>query len=304
MPWHTVSGHSECPKSKPWAVVLDSDGSVAGCHPTKADAEDQMAALYANESKSRDPRPERDIFGHERRSMTGFEVRAKGDRRQLHGYAATFDQRAHIQSFAGGFVESIAPGAFRKTVSEHDIKLLVNHDPSLLLARNRADTLRLSEDETGLVVDADLPDTSAGRDVSVSMERGDISEMSFAFDVIRDSWNFEADPIERRLLEVRLFDVSVVTYPAYANTTAALRHLRSLGLEGSDDRLLALYTFLNERRGAAPTYAQRAGDEPLTAAADTEPAMSHSLRGYALRYRTLVAMYGFDIEGIGDANPG
>ncbi len=182
---------------------------------------------------------ERDLFGHERR-IAGIvgELRAEGDHLRFTGHAAVFNKPAHIGPSRGGFIERIAPGAFKKAISEGDVRLLINHDPSLVLARTASDTLRLSEDGTGLKVEADLAPTSYGNDLAVSLKRGDVSQMSFAFEPVKDEWNLEADPPERTLREVKLFDVSAVTFPAYQGTDASLRMLRSLGIDPDVMRLM------------------------------------------------------------------
>lgn len=163
----------------------------------------------------------------ERRTFTvrNIETRQEGDgTMRLAGYAAVFND----PSVPLPFSERIAPGAFRKTLSETpDVRLLINHE-GLPLARTKNNTLTLTEDETGLYIDALLPDTSEARDLWTLVQRGDVDQMSFAFRVIRQSWNKERT--ERTLTEVSLADgdVSVVTYPAYPTTTVEARaHLQN-----------------------------------------------------------------------------
>jgi uncharacterized protein len=156
----------------------------------------------------------------QRRSVaTGFELR--GDSHNgatLIGHAAVFHTEATI---SGLFREVIAPGAFRKSIKEADVRALFNHDPNFVLGRNRAGTLRLSEDGRGLAYEIDLPDTAVARDLYTSIERGDISQSSFAFKVVREQ---RAEPAKGETLplftvqEAKLFDVSPVTYPAYDAT--------------------------------------------------------------------------------------
>lgn len=134
------------------------------------------------------------------------------------GHAAVFNSWSED---LGGFREQVAPGAFNKTLQEADVRALFNHDPNYVLGRVKAETLELAEDETGLAIRAVPPDTQWARDLAVSLERGDIDQMSFGFQVIKDEWEGQ----DRTLLEVRLFDVSVVTFAAYPDTEA---HLRSL----------------------------------------------------------------------------
>jgi HK97 family phage prohead protease len=106
-------------------------------------------------------------------------------------------------------------------VERDDVRLLVNHE-GLPLARTAAKTLTLASDAVGLRCDASL-DRSSPLVASVlsAMERGDLDEMSFAFRVIRQEW--DADYLERRITEVQLFDVSLVTYPANPATVAQVR---------------------------------------------------------------------------------
>ncbi len=169
-----------------------------------------------------------DVLGRERWRATldqrSVERRAEGEPIGFKGHAAMFNRRTWIGPKRWGFFEQVAPGAFSKTLGEADVRFLVNHDPNLLLARNKAGTLRLSEDDAGLATDADMAPVSYAQDLAVLLERGDISQMSFAFETVKDQWETLDDDNElRTLLEVRLWDVSVVTYPAYEDTDAGLR---------------------------------------------------------------------------------
>lgn len=134
-----------------------------------------------------------------------------------------FDREAVI---AGLFRERIAPGAFAEAIREDDVRALFNHDPNLILGRTTAGTLLLAEDETGLRYEIDPPETQWARDLMVSVERGDISQSSFGFSVVREEWQAPSSPNElplRTILEARLYDVSPVTFPAYEETTAEAR---------------------------------------------------------------------------------
>ncbi len=182
----------------------------------------------------------------ERRTYTvrNVETRQEDDgKMRLSGYAAVFNDA----SVPLPFTETIAPGAFRKTLSETpDVRLLINHE-GLPLARTKNGTLKLSEDEVGLRFEAELPDTNEARDLYTLIERGDVDQMSFAFRVIRQKYN--KDRTERTLTEVSLADgdVSVVTYPAYPTTTVEAReHLANAiqavkeGREISGESLIVL----------------------------------------------------------------
>jgi len=158
----------------------------------------------------------------ERRTFTVRDVEARqaeDGTMTLRGYAAVFNEA----SVPLPFIETIAPGAFRKTLSETpDVRLLINHE-GLPLARTKNGTLTLTEDDRGLYMDAVIADTNEGRDLYKLVERGDVDQMSFAFRVIRQKYN--EDRSQRTLTEVSLADgdVSVVTYPAYPTTSVEAR---------------------------------------------------------------------------------
>lgn len=126
----------------------------------------------------------------------------------------------------GGFREKIAPGAFTRTLKNADVRALFNHDSNYVLGRNTSGTLTLSEDLQGLAIQIEPPDTSWARDLIVSMQRGDINQMSFQFSAIKDGWESGEDGGQiRTLKEVKLYDVSVVTFPAYPQTDVSVREL-------------------------------------------------------------------------------
>ena len=161
----------------------------------------------------------------EARAWSGVELRqsqAEGGVRVV-GYASTYDQPYPIWGGpeAGGFMETIAAGAFDKSVRERDdVRFLLNHD-GVPLARTKSGTMTLEADEIGLLVDADLdPGSPIVAGLRSAMGRGDMDQMSFAFEVTQQQWS--PDWSERRITEVRLFDVSVVTYPANDQTMALI----------------------------------------------------------------------------------
>ena len=116
----------------------------------------------------------------------------------------------------GGFREKIDKGAF-DGVLDNDVRAFFNHDPNFLLARTSSGTLKLGVDKRGLKYSFDVPDTTAGRDLLVSMKRGDITQSSFAFTVEKDSWTDGEKGTEIRTINKvgRLYDVSPVSIPAY-----------------------------------------------------------------------------------------
>jgi len=159
-----------------------------------------------------------------------FEIRSTtgddSDYMSFRGYAAVFDSPSQPLPF----IETVKPGAFKKSLrSRNNVRMYLNHDSSMLLATTRAGTLRLEEDSKGLLVDADLPPTTVGRDLSILMQRGDVDSMSFGFSVPRGGDKFSDDGSTRELREVRLYEVSVVTgFPAYEATSASVRSLDKL----------------------------------------------------------------------------
>ena len=177
----------------------------------------------------------------ERRFTAGrVELRAKSDnpdepKNRIRGYAAVFNQESENlgNNNTYDFREVLSPDAFNDVLND-DVRALFNHDPNLLLARSKAGTgtLSLGIDETGLWYEFDAPDTQYARDLLVSLQRGDVDQSSFGFTVNKDGETWEETErdgvsyIKRTITRVsRLYDVSPVTYPAYPDTTVALRSL-------------------------------------------------------------------------------
>jgi hypothetical protein len=142
----------------------------------------------------------------------------------LRGHAAVFDT---LSENMGGWYERIARGAFDDAIRTDDVRALLNHDSNFILGRTKSGTLSLSTDERGLAVEIQLPDTSTIADLVVEpIRRGDISQMSFAFRVKAGGQKWDEDDEGRTIrtvTAVKLFDVSPVTYPAYAETDVAVR---------------------------------------------------------------------------------
>jgi HK97 family phage prohead protease len=121
------------------------------------------------------------------------------------------------------FREQIAPGAFSESIEQDDVRALLNHDPNMLLGRNKAGTLRLKEDDAGLHMEIEVPDTTVGNDLIKSIERGDISQASFAFEAIDANWETVEGEEVRTIKKAKLYDVSPVTFPWYEATDIGLR---------------------------------------------------------------------------------
>jgi len=169
------------------------------------------------------PVPKRSTQGVKRTyKFNPVEIRAVSGESEplITGYAAVFND---ISDAGRYWREQIAPGAFAKSLPVDDVRALFNHDPNCVLGRNIAGTLTLKEDEKGLFSEIKPPQTTVANDLIISMQRGDIDQMSFAFDILDESWQFSATDWKEDLLtikEVKLYDVSIVTYPFYENTEA------------------------------------------------------------------------------------
>lgn len=128
----------------------------------------------------------------------------------------------HMSEDMGGWRERIEPGAATRTLANTpDVRFLINHDPNRLLARTTSASLRLAEDDEGVRVAADMADVSYARDLAALLERRDISQMSFGFWITDDVWDGTTHLV--RGIDLDGGDVSVVTFPAYAQTSAHLR---------------------------------------------------------------------------------
>jgi HK97 family phage prohead protease len=173
--------------------------------------------------------PDKDPNAIERRAfimdVCKVETRTEGEPPRIVGHAAVFDQ---LSENLGGFRELIKPGAFTAAINEDDVRALFNHNPDFILGRSKSGTLSMKEDALGLAIEITPPDTQIARDLLVSMERGDINQMSFGFRVKAggQDWGEDADGnVIRTLTDLKLFDVSPVTFAAYPQTDAAVRSL-------------------------------------------------------------------------------
>ena len=135
------------------------------------------------------------------------------------GYAAVFNSRTLLWE---GLEEVISPGAFSKALSNSDVRCLFDHDWGKVLGRTKSGTLRLEEDERGLKFEVELPNTTDANNLIESMSRGDIDQCSFGFIPTEETWDYNTDPVLRTVNEVELFEVSIVSLPAYEDTEATL----------------------------------------------------------------------------------
>jgi len=150
---------------------------------------------------------------------------------EILGYAALFN----VSTDLGYGTESIAQGAFTESLQRgDDVRALFNHDPNLILGRTKARTLALVEDLKGLKVRISPPETTLGKDLVKSIERGDISQMSFGFYIDAEDVSYSDDSKPHfTIVRASLFDVSPVTFPAYEQTSISLTQLRMSRIEAN-----------------------------------------------------------------------
>ncbi|CAK1252006.1 HK97 family phage prohead protease [Fructobacillus fructosus] len=154
----------------------------------------------------------------------------------ISGYAVVFNKASQN---LGGFVEYIEPNAF-DGVDMSDVVALYDHDFANVLGRTSADTLKLTIDEQGLYFELNIPDTTVGRDVYTNIRAGNLQGMSFGFTVVSDSWKNGSDGVAIRQVDSigQLFEVSVVTMPAYQDTN--VEAIRSLRMVADKQKMLLL----------------------------------------------------------------
>ena len=153
--------------------------------------------------------------------MTEFKTREEDNEPHISGYFAVFNSNYEIWP---GATESIAPGAFSKTLGG-DIRALTNHDTTLVLGRNKAGTLELKEDSHGLWADVRInPKDSDAMNTYERVKRGDVSQCSIGFIIRDEETEFsENGDIHWTIKDVELFEVSVCTFPAYEETNISAR---------------------------------------------------------------------------------
>ena len=157
------------------------------------------------------------------------ETRAEGDGKSLVGYAAVFDSNSVEMGGFLRFTESIQRGAFARTLRENqDVRGLLDHDTSQVIGRTVAGSLTLEEDDYGLRATFTPPDTFDARRAVEMVNAGLITNMSFGFETVNDKWSIRDGIDHRELLDVNLFEVSLVTFPAYPATSIGVRSLQAI----------------------------------------------------------------------------
>lgn len=182
----------------------------------------------------------------------GFRAEPSGNdfRPVLRGHPIVFNVKS---ADLGGWREIIRPDAIERTLREDiDLRALVDHDTSKILGRKSAGTLRVKVDAIGLSVEIDPPNTTAARDIVESVRRGDVSGGSFAFRTLTDEWHIEDGLPIREVLDMRVSEVSIVTFPAYPDTDAdvAKRSLNAFMSRRESASLAALRASHEAKRAA------------------------------------------------------
>lgn len=230
----------------------DEESWMAACVPAVKEEgkdQDQAVAQCMNMWKERSADPKVEFRKSEDKKeirvlpISEFRFSEQDGRPKFEGYAAVFNRWSED---LGGFKERIKPGAFQKALKNSDVRALFNHDQNYVLGRSTAGTLKISEDTKGLLMKNDPPETQWARDLMVSVNRGDISQMSFGFTVAQDEWKEDKDGyVTRTINEIdRLYDVSIVAFPAYNDTSVALRSLEKVKAEHEEDK--PVFTLVEE----------------------------------------------------------
>jgi uncharacterized protein len=221
-------------------------------------------------------------------TTASLRAESQGDEMALVGYAARFNTKSH--PLPGGFTETIAPGAFKRSIENgQDVRCLFNHDANHVLGRVKSGTLRVAEDDKGLKFRCQLDrNQQAHRDLYASVKRGDISDCSFAFtpngvegdDITPGTDENGQRCVLRTLLDVDLYDVSVVCNPAYGGTSVDARAAVAAISPASEDRLnrarLALLAAEVRQGGGfeagapSPRYEQGQANDPTCSLRDDD----------------------------------
>jgi HK97 family phage major capsid protein/HK97 family phage prohead protease len=303
MPWHIGTSDS-CPDSKPFAVIKDTDNSVAGCHATKAAAQKQLAALYANEPGAKsmaaalnsdelvEAPPARLPFPVTRAVALPVEALADGDGMPtMFGYFSTFGDWYEVDSlFEGHFLEQIGPRAFDKTISESrgQMKVLYDHGQDPQIGNKVLGTIEeLRTDKVGPAYTVPLFDTSYNRDLAPGLKAGAYGS-SFRFTVEKDVWDnspeqSDHNPFgipERTITEARVYEFGPVTFPANPAATAGVRSTTDSYYQRSrnPEQLETLLRTAQVARTPASAGAAVSSDEPPIGTPEQEPPPSDTPR--------------------------
>ena len=285
-PWHLENDNAACDGV---AVVKDDDGTVEGCHASQADAEAQLAALYASETESKAARPPRDSLVRDQRG--DFELREEaGGPPVLTGHFSVFNQWTEIQSsFEGRFMERVAPGAFARSLKNAGSRIRVtsNHGKDVLGDQLLGVPTLLEEDGVGARYEVRLFEGIPPLILNGLRERAYGS--SFRFRVLKE--DFDPNPKkrttptnpdglpERTIVEAQVFEFGPVSYPAYEGATAGIR-------SGTDAYLLSLLRGAQDALPDAGPEAEPHSDEGTRDEPPAPPAPTIEVVPPVVRFRS------------------
>jgi HK97 family phage prohead protease len=305
MPWHTAKS-DQCPASKPWAVIKNSDGTVVGCHETQESANKQVAALYANEpggsrmSEEMSARPvERGFL------LDDVHVRSDGDGRTVEAYAAMFDTRAEIQDQDGHYNEVLAPTSFNQTIHNKGpggFRVLFNHGrtidgtPNPLATTPIGTPVEVRADERGVFTVTRYLNNPLADDVLDAIKKGAIKAQSFSGRFLKSTRTYpngrrNMPEIVRHVIDMREYGPAVfAAYEAAAIVgTRADQFLRALLDTPTDKRLAWLQQFEGLTIPEASEPEALPVGAPSGAAALVEEPGNRSARPMSLRTRIRAA---------------
>lgn len=160
-----------------------------------------------------------------RSTQSKFETREADGEMYISGYFAVFNSEYEMWP---GAVESIADTAFDGALAD-DIRCLIDHETRLVLGRNKAGTLTLKVDARGLWGEVRInPNDQDAVNLYERVKRGDVDQCSFGFDILDEEFEDRGDSVKWTIKKVKLYEVSVVTFPAYEETSVSARK-RQLG---------------------------------------------------------------------------
>lgn len=163
-------------------------------------------------------------------------------KRTLFGYATTFNC---LSEDRGGYCFTVVPGAFKSSIEKDDVTALFNHSADMILGRMSNGTLRLAEDAKGLKIEMDLPDTQLGQDMYALVARGDVKQMSFGGQIVREMEHADPALTVISIHEFKLWDVSPVVFPAFEQERTRI------GVEAESAKVPPTFTLSKPRLYAA-----------------------------------------------------
>lgn len=181
------------------------------------------------------------------RRYSNAEIRLDPDGATFAGRAVVYDRPSDL--IYGSFYETIQPGAFDESLrsGKIDVYCSIDHDANRILGKVSAGTLTLSPDDAGIGVECPVAEYSYAKDLQVAIQRGDISGMSFIFDVLDDEWSMKDGRKFRTVKKADLYEVSFVYFPAYSETTAGMRSIPlAIPIDGEQRALSRMYHILDK----------------------------------------------------------